>query len=244
MSTESESAEADRARRGRFSEFAEDAVGFGGQELRLTRDLLLRPAAVMDAYDARGGTAGGLYPKPMRYYLTLMGIYLLLIALLGGFEGALSGGGMDVLWGKLAVAAGKSQGEFMADLDQWYSLISVPITAAFFGGAAFLLIRRWSPADDQQDFRQTFSYLNAYSVVAVPFGLASVAFEPLRPWMLPITFLLLAVTFARVGAGRWWRTRRGAWGKGALMLLVNLVAILPAGLLMMGIAAAAARYLP
>lgn len=244
MSTEGENVPAQRARGAGFSEFAEDAVGFGGQELRLTRDLFLRPAAVMDAYDARGATAGGLYPKPMRYYLTLMGLYLLLIALLGGFEGTLSGGGMDVVWGKVAAAAGKSQGEFMADLDQWYSLISVPITAVFFGGAAFLLIRRWSPADDQQDFRQTFTYLNAYSVLAVPMGLVSVVYEPFRAWMLPITFLLLAVTFARVGAGRWWRTRSGAWGKGALMLLVNLVAIFPAGLLMMGIAAAAARYLP
>ena len=53
--------DARRTRREGLAELAEDAVGFGGQELRLTRDLLLRPRAVMDAYDAGGSTAG---PRP------------------------------------------------------------------------------------------------------------------------------------------------------------------------------------
>lgn len=238
------SEDAKRGRHEGLAELAEDAVGFGGQELRLTRDLILRPHAVMDAYDARGSTAGGLYPKPLRYYLTVYGLYLLVIAVLGGFEGQIRGEAFDKLLGPLITASGKSPGEFMADVDQWYSLASVPVTAFFFGGSMFLLIRRWSPADDRQDFRQTFTYLNAYNVIGIPFGLIGIVAPGLSPWMVPLTFLIMAVTFARVGRGRWWRTPAGAWGKGALLLAVNLLAFIPASMILFGIAAGAARYLP
>ena len=109
--------EARRSRREGLSELAEDAVGFGGQELRLTRDLLLRPGAVMDAYDAHGSTAGGLYPKPLRYYLTLNGLYLLVITLLGGMESmfvrAFASSSPTAL-PKVAARAGKSEGELIA----------------------------------------------------------------------------------------------------------------------------------
>jgi hypothetical protein len=44
---------------------------------------------VLDAYDAHGSTAGGLYPRPLRYWLTVNGLYLLVTALLGGLERAL-----------------------------------------------------------------------------------------------------------------------------------------------------------
>jgi hypothetical protein len=212
--------EAKRTRREGLAEFAEDAVGFGGQELRLTRDLFVRPRAVMDAYDAHGSTAGGLYPKPLRYYLTLNGLYLLVIAVLGGFERALTRGEGAETLGRLADLFGKNRQAFLADLDQWYSILAIPMFAIFIGGGAYLLIRKWSPGDDRQDFRQTFTYLNAYTVLALPLGIGQLLFDGLTNVSLILTFVLLALTYVRVGAGRWWRTPAGAWGKGLLLMLV------------------------
>lgn len=232
-----------RTRREGLSELAEDAVGFGGQELRLTRDLILRPRAVMDAYDASGSTAGGLYPKPLRYYLTLNGLYLLLIALLGGFERALSSADAQQL-AELAEKAGKSEGEFIGDLDQWYSLVSVPLFTIFMAGAAFLLIRRWSPGGDHRDFRQTFTFLNAYSLLAIPIGLAQMIMNSYPAWSVALTFVPLAIVYARVGAGRWWRTPQGAWLKGALLMIVIAIALVPGALLATGLAGLGAYYLP
>lgn len=235
--------EAGRTRREGLSELAQDAVGFGGQELRLTRDLILRPRAVMDAYDAHGSMAGGLYPKPLRYYLTIMGLYLLCIGLLGGFERLRTPEQTEV-FADLASKAGKTIDEFSNDFDQWYSLFSIPITALFIGGAAFLLIRRWSPAGDRQDFRQTFTFLNAYSVLTIPVGLVGLVSVTASLWTLPLMYAILMVTYARVGKGRWWRTHAGAWGKGALFLLVNLLVLIPAGGLMFGLSLGGATFLP
>lgn len=233
-----------RRRHDGLAELAEDAVGFGGQELRLTRDLALRPGKVMDAYDAHGPMAGGLYPKPLRYYLTIMGLYLVVIAILGGFEGQMSGPQFDQLLGGWMRDSGKSPGEFRADMDQWYSLASVPVTAIFFGGAAFLLIRRWSPAGDRQDFNQTFTFINGYSVLGIPFGLIGILSPGVAMWMLPVSFTLMMITFVRVGRGRWFRTVLGAVGKGALLLLVTVLALIPASVLLLGVAAGGARFLP
>ena len=198
----------------------------------------------MDAYDAHGPTAGGLYPRPMRYYLTIMGLYVLAIALVGGFERQMSGDAFDSLFTPVAVAAGKSLAEFQSDFEQWYSLLSVPVTAIFFGGASWLLIRKWSAAGDRHDFHQTFTYLNAFSVLGIPCGFVSMLAPSLTAAMLPLSFVLMAVTYARVGRERWWRTRTGAWGKGALLLTANLLAYLPAILLLMGVAVGGARFLP
>jgi hypothetical protein len=216
----------DTGPRGRgLGELAEDATGFGGPELRLTRDLLLRPRAVMAAYDAGGATAGGLYPKPLRYYLALNGLYLLLVALVGGMERSTRGS--DSTWVKMAQRAGKSVDEFRGDLEQWMSLTLVPASALFFGGALFLLIRRWSPADDRNDFRQTFTLLNAYTLYGVPLGIV-VLFEPDRAlWSFPLSHLLILYCYARFGAGRWWRTAKGAWGRGVLLTIATLVAWIP-----------------
>jgi hypothetical protein len=118
------------------------------------------------------------------------------------------------------------------------------VTAFFFGGVAFLLIRRWSPGGDKQDFQQTFTFINAYSVLGIPFGLLGIAAPALSPWLIPVSFIFMAVTFARVGGGRWWRTPAGAWGKGALLMLATLLALIPTSLVLLGITVLAARYLP
>ena len=239
--------EARRTRREGIAELAEDAVGFGGQELRLTRDLLLRPRAVMDAYDAHGSTAGGLYPKPLRYWLTINGLYLLVSALAGGLERALQPSGARSQEGmtKIAAAAGKSVDEFQGDLEQWYSLVSLPLYALFMGGGLFLLFRRWSPGDDRQDFRQTFTFLNGYTVLVIPLGLITVVLPTAyMAWAIPLSFAVIAITFSRMGRDRWWRTSAGAWVKGTVLVAVAALALIPFGLIAALIAFAAAYALP
>jgi len=142
-------------------------------------------------------------------------------------------------------ASGKAPAEFRADMDQWYSLASIPVTAIFFGGGAFMLIRRWSPAGDRQDFNQTFTFINAYSVIGIPIGLVSLIVPSTRPWLLPTTFFVMALTFARVGGGgRWFNTVGRAIGRGALLLIVTLLTLIPASILLLGISAGGARFLP
>jgi hypothetical protein len=99
-------------------------------------------------------------------------------------------------------------------------------------------------SDDRHHLHQTFTYLNAFSLLGIPCGFVAMLFPSISPAMLPLSFVLMAATYARVGAGRWWRTPAGAWGKGALLILVNLVAYLPAMLVMMGVATLGARFVP
>jgi hypothetical protein len=239
--------DADRTRREGLAELAEDTVGFGGQELRLTRDLVLRPGAVMDAYDAHGPTAGGIYPKPLRYWLTINGLFLLLSAISGAMDrtfgdASTSGRGLELM----AARAGKSVDEFRADVEQWMSLFSLPIYALIFGGMLFLLFRRWSPGADRQDFRQTFTYLNAYTVWVLPFSCASFLL-PTKIMLvitIPLTLVIMAILFALLGRGRWWRTRAGAWGKGALLMVAALLAVVPYSLISSLLVFSAAIFLP
>ncbi|HEX8570913.1 MAG TPA: hypothetical protein VF699_13475 [Caulobacteraceae bacterium] len=231
-------------------EVAEDAIGFGAAELRLTRDLLRRPRAVMDVYDAHGSTAGGLYPRPLRYWATINGLYLLLTALAGGLERSLqvsqSGATReDLEW--LAGRAGKTVEEFSADLEQWMSLVMLPLYALIFGGALFLLFRKWSPADDRQDFNQTFTFLNAWTLWTLPFGLVSMFLLSNDLMMLlsvAVMFLSIPIVYAVFGRGRWWRTRTGAVAKGAVLVLVSFLAFVPLSILAGGLSLAGAFFLP
>ena len=209
-------------------EIAEDASGFGAAELRLTRDLVIRPRAVMDAYDAHGSTAGGLYPKPFRYYLTINGLYLLLLALFGGFEQIISTSLPQEMLAELSGRVGKSIPEFTADLDQWFSLLYVPLVTLVFVPPIFLLIRRWSPAGDREDLRQTFTFLNAWTLFNVPLGVVQLLAPDLMLWLAVLGIAVWPLIYALVGKGRWWRTRVGAWIKGAVLLAVALVMMIPA----------------
>jgi hypothetical protein len=230
-------------RRSGLAELAEDAVGFGGQEIRLTRDLIVRPRAVLDAYDNHGPTAGGLYPRPLRYFLALNGVYLLLIALLGGFERTMDTLPQSALE-NLARGAGKSLDAFHADMDQWFSLLSVPIIAVFMAGVLFLLFRRWSPKDDRADFRQTFTFMSGWTLYGAPLGLLGLVFPELSMIVIPGSLLLVVLLWARMGPGRWWRTTAGAWGRGLVLTLVMLIVQIPASVLLWVLAVAAARFLP
>ena len=244
MSTQEPEAEGKEPRGSALRELAEDASGFGAAELRLTRDLIIRPRRVMDAYDEHGSTAVGLYPKPFRYYLTLNGLYLLLLALLGGFE-QIMGGIMpmeDVA--ALAAHAGKTPEQFVGDLDQWMSLLMVPLTTLVFVPPIFLLIRRWSPADDRQDLRQTFTYINAWTLYGLPLGLLPMLVPDLM-WATTVAGIALWVLpYAVMGRGRWWRTRRGAVIKGVVLVAVSLLAMIPASFFVGIVAFAGAMWGP
>jgi len=227
-----------------LKEMAEDASGFGVAELRLTRDLIVRPAAAMAAYDEHGSTAGGKYPRPLRYYLALNGLILLINAMAGGVERTVMAGDARLL-DLLVRRTDKSREEFIADMDQWVGILSVPAYTLVMVLPIFLLISRWSPLNWRADLGQTFSYLNAWTLYQTPL-MVLVLIDPSGFAGLSVALMLAlgVVVYARVGRGRWWRTAAGAWGKGALLTLVILVAMIPASVAVFGGAALGAIYLP
>ena len=236
--------EQDRRDKLALGELAEDAAGFGVAELHLTRDLLIRPRAAMAAYDAEGSTAGGRYPRPLRYYLTLNGVYLLLLTFTGGLERTFDQSGSDEMIRNLASWAGKSLDETRADLDQWFSLLMVPIYTLTFAWPLYRLIRRWSPADNRTDFNQTFTFLSLWTLYGLPFGLLIQFYPPLGNLGAAVSFLLIPIAYAVIGRGRWWRTRRGAWLKGIGLVVASVFLMVPVALLTWALAVAAVKFLP
>ena len=232
-----------------LKDLAEDTVGFGAAEYRLTRDLFRRPRLVMDAYDEHGSTGGGLYPRPLRYWLTLNGLYLALSAVTGWQERSMQASGIaeDANFAGFARKAGKSLEEFNSDIEQWMSLVMLPVYALVIGGALFLLIRRWSPLGDRQDFHQTFTFLNAWTLWTLPPSTAAILLLPAEQviWLtFPLLFLSIPAVYAVFGSRRWWRTRHGAVLKGALLVLVATLALMPYSLISMTLAMLGATLLP
>ena len=230
---------------GTLKKLAEDASGFGMADLRLTRDLVLLPSRAMAAYDEHGSTGGGRYPRPLRYYLTLNGVFLLLMAMLGGMEQVFTDLDTAGLFDELARFSGKSRDEFMADFDQWFSLLSVPVMTLTLVLPVFWLISRWSPLDWRRDLNQTFTFLNAWTLYQLPFTVWFFI-DPGSYLAFGTGLMLVAalVVYGRVGAGRWWRTGGGAIGKGLVLALVILVAMAPAAVLTFAGAFAGAAYAP
>lgn len=189
-------------------EFSEDVTGFGGAEWRTTRDLILRPAAVLAAYESGDRDLGG-YTRPLRYYLTFNGLYLALIAVLGGFGRSIQQAMQPQVLEFLTRQTGKTAEALMNDFDRWYSLVAVPVLALAMFGPLFLLFRAWSRADARIGFRQTFTFMSGWSLYGAPFGLVAM-FVPgasvLNLIMLPVVLVTL---FVRLGRGRWWRTPVG-----------------------------------
>jgi hypothetical protein len=244
MGETGDKASADAGRRTHLGEIAEDASGFGISDLRLTRDLLLRPAQVMAAYDELGSTGGGRYPRPLRYYFILNGVLLLVFGLTGGLDKTLSVMPPEIV-DPLLKMSGKSRDSFLSDFDQWSGMLSIPTVTVILAAALYQVIKRWSPRDSRTDFHQTFSFLNLWTLYQFPAAVLTQLYpQQFGLWSAPYMLATAAVSFGLLGRDRWWFSRRGAIGKGVLLLLLIVVLMIPAALATYGLGLAAAVYLP
>ena len=211
-------ADGETTRKQAFKDLSEDALGFGGAEVRTARDLLVRPRLVLQAWMIEGPTGGGRYAKPLKLYLALNAILMLIVFLRGGLSFYLEGMPADVL-NPLLQEAGKSRDAFMSDADGWMSLVAVPIMAPLYALAAMPLFRLWDAEDLglRCGFRAAFAYLNAWTVPMLPlswfvFGTGPAAL---------IASLLMAVlgfaAFLRMGRGRWYRGVLPGVGKALIL---------------------------
>lgn len=207
-----------------LNHLSEDAIGFGRVELRTARDALVRPAAMLEAYMTAGPTADGQYSRPLRFYLALCGILMLQLFLMGGTSVFLSGlppGALD----PLIEQSGKSPDAFMADLDNWMSLVLVPLNALFYALVSAPLLRWWDKADLgwRRSFRATFHYLNVWTLPFVP--IAFLAYMPATAvWISLVMVAMSFVAFLRIGRGRWYQTTPGGLLKALVITAVNYAA--------------------
>lgn len=213
-----------------LNDLGEDTTGFGQLELRTVKDSLLRPAVVLEAYMTRGPTGGGQYARPMRLYLTLCGILMLQLFVMGGTSMMLSGLTPEVI-DPLIASSGKSAEGFLSDADNWMSLVLVPITAAFYALVAAPLLRWWDPQDLgwRKAFRATFHYLNVWTIPFLPIGF--LAYLPqFALWMTPLMVALGVMAFLRAGKGRWYVSPLAGLGKAVAISVVTFLASLIASL--------------
>jgi hypothetical protein len=192
---------------GGLNELSDDALGFGLLELRTARDVVVRPRTVLEAWMTQGPTGGGHYARPLRLYLALNAILMLILFLNGGSDLMLAGMSADIV-DPLIAASGKSRDAFMADADGWMSLVLVPLLSLFYALAAAPLLRWWDPENLgwRRGFRATFAWLNAVTVPLLPFawfmydgGIGTLVGNV-------ALFVIAVVAFMRMGAGRWWRS--------------------------------------
>lgn len=206
------------------AELGEDATGFGRTELRTLRDTLLRPRDVLEAYMTAGPTGGGRYTRPLKLYLALCGVLMLLLFLKGGvsqpIEHMVSGQSSALIdW------SGKSHDAFFADVDSWMSLTLVPILSAFYALAGMPFLRLWDPDDLgwRRGLRASFVFLNVWTITLLP--IAWFTYDPATAaYVFPLTTLLAVIAFWRTGRGRWWRNPAVAAAKGLLLAVVMVVA--------------------
>jgi hypothetical protein len=224
---------------GGLNELSDDALGFGLLELRTARDVVVRPRTVLEAWMTQGPTGGGHYARPLRLYLALNAILMLILFLQGGSAmllGALPAEMID----PLVAASGKSRDAFMGDADNWMSLAMVPLLSLFYALAAAPLLRWWDAENLgwRRGFRATFAWLNALTVPLLPFSWWMYNPGPGQTIGSLALFLIAIAAFMRMGAGRWYRTpvfglakALGLWlsiqlGGGVGFLLVLLIGVL------------------
>ena len=224
---------------GGLNDLSDDALGFGAQELRTARDVVVRPRAVLEAWMTEGPSGGGRYARPLRLYLALNAVLMLVLFLKGGSDMMLDWLGPAVL-DPLIAASGKSRDAFMSDADGWMSLVMVPVLSLFYALAAAPLLRWWDPEDLgwRRGFRAAFGWLSAVTVPLLP--LAWWMYDPGLGQMIGTAalFVIAVVAFLRMGAGRWYSTpvfglakAVGLWfaiqlGGGLGMLPVLLIGVL------------------
>jgi len=211
---------------GGLNDLSDDALGFGLLELRTARDLVVRPRTVLEAWMTQGPDGGGLYARPLRLYLALNAILMLILFLNGGSAIMLGGMSPEII-DPLIAASGKSRDAFMADADNWMSLILVPLLSVFYALGAAPLMRWWDPdtLGWRRGFRAAFAYLNALTVPLLPFawfmydgGIGTLVGNV-------ALFVIAIAAFMRMGAGRWYSTPVFGLAKAvALWITIQLVA--------------------
>jgi hypothetical protein len=232
-------------REGGLSELSEDALGFGVAELRTARDLLIRPRAVLDAYDQHGSTGGGRYTRPLKFYLALCGLSLAISFLFGGMETFFNQTPPELLDRAkgIATASGKSLDAFIADADGWSSLLITPIYILFSTATVVPLISLWSRSGWRRSFRAGFGYLSAWTLplmAATPL----VFVREYAELSMVLTVVVAVVTLLRVGPGRWWTTAWGGVAKTVVFTVVLLVMTALASFTAVALSLVGARFGP
>lgn len=209
-------------RRG-LHDLADDAMGFGMAEVRTAWAMLVRPARSLDAYMRQGPTAGGTLARPLRLYLALNAIMMLMMFLLGGMEIML-----DAIppegWEAGARQAGKSVDEYRADAEGWVSLTMVPLSSALYALMLAPFMRWWDPEDLgwRKGFRSTFVLLNALTVPFMP--LTFFLYDPRLYVVSPLVMFALTVyAFMRTGWGRWFSNPLEGAFKAAVLIVIMMV---------------------
>jgi hypothetical protein len=206
-------------------ELAEDVLGFGRRDIATAKDLLIRPATVLRAWMEQGPEGGGGYARPLRLYLALSAILMLLLFLSGGAGFMLEGMPASLL-DPLLEQSGKSRDAFIGDADNWMTLVMVPLLSACYALATAPLLRWWDKEDLgwRRGFRASFAWLCAWTVPMLP--LAWWTYGPPSPvtsTLSAIIMLLGVITFFRMGRGRWFSSGLGGVVKAvALMLAVQI----------------------
>lgn len=220
--TEAKRPDAPDDRRG-LHDLADDAMGFGMAEVRTAWAMLVRPARSLDAYMRQGPTAGGTLARPLRLYLALNAIMMLMMFLLGGMEIML-----DAIppegWEAGARQAGKSVDEYRADAEGWVSLTMVPLSSALYALMLAPFMRWWDPEDLgwRKGFRSTFVLLNALTVPFMP--LTFFLYDPRLYVVSPLVMFALTVyAFMRTGWGRWFSNPLEGAFKAAVLIVIMMV---------------------
>lgn len=233
----------DRLDRSAAHDLSEDALGFGRLELRTARDVVARPAAVLEAWMTQGPTGGGVYARPLRLYLALNAVLMVILFLKGG-AGFLMADLPPPLMEDLVARSGKSRDAFLGDADNWMTFVMVPILSLSYAAAAAPLFRAWDPdaLGWRRGFRAAFAWLCAWTVPMVPLAWWSFGRGPLQAAIALALFVLGVIAFLRMGRGRWYRsTGAGVIKAVALSLVVQVSAILGSMLVLaIGIAGALA----
>lgn len=215
---------------------AEDVLGFGGRELVTARDVLVRPRTVLAAWMERGAEGGGAYARPLRLYLGLNAILMLMLFLRGG-AGFMLDDLPAAMMTSLLEQSGKSRDAFVADADGWMTLVMVPLLSLFYALAAAPLLRLWDPDDLGwgRGFRAAFAWLCAWTVPMMPIAWWGFDRGPVAAIVSAMITLIGIVAFVRMGHGRWFRSRVAGVGKAILLMIAVQVAGMAGGVLVMGI---------
>lgn len=223
--------------KGGLKAVAEDATGFGAGEALMTRDLILRPRTVAMAQ----GDPASPYPRAVRYLLTISGLFLAVMALLGGYQSAFSQMPASFLE-PLAAHAGKSRDALVADLDQWFAFIVVPVVNFALFVPLKYLVGRWRGR--QGAGGQALVFLSGWMLYGAPFTIAAMVLTPLKAVSGWLSLIIIVVLFVRIGRGNWWSRPGQAVWRFVQMAVLMILAYIPAVAVVAAVAVGGAVFGP